>query len=44
MSNWKLLGEFIEPYDERNGNNITNVLGLNKNKEFMQTVANMDGV
>lgn len=44
MSNWKLLGEFIEPYDERNGNNITNVLGLNKNKEFMPTVANMDGV
>ena len=44
MSNWKLLGEFIEPYDERNGNNITNVLGLNKNKEFMPTVANMEGV
>ena len=44
MSNWRLLGEFIEPYDERNGNNITNVLGLDKNKEFMPTVANMDGV
>lgn len=42
---WHRLGEFIEECDERNvlGEEFA-VLGLNKDKKFIPTVANMDGV
>lgn len=42
---WRSLGEFIEECDERNDKWLDlDVLGLNKAKDFMPTVANMDGV
>ena len=42
---WRPLGEFIEECDERNDKRSDlNVLGLNKAKDFMPTVANMEGV
>lgn len=38
------LGDLIEVVDERNLSGITKVLGLNKDKEFMPTVANTESV
>ena len=42
---WVRLGDYIEQYDERNtvGNNYP-VIGINRDKVFMPTVANLDGV
>ena len=42
---WVRLGDFIEPVDERNADGkITTVMGLNAQKEFMPTVANLENV
>ena len=39
------IGDFIQLIDERNVDlKISNFMGLNKNKEFMSTVANIDSV
>ena len=42
---WVRLGDYIEQCDERNtaGNNYP-VIGINRDKTFMPTVANLDGV
>ena len=42
---WVRLGDYIEQCDERNtaGNNYP-VIGINRDKIFMPTVANLDGV
>lgn len=47
MSNWKLLGEFIEQCDERNGDgtyDVNAVRGISIDKRVIPTKANMDGV
>lgn len=47
MSNWKLLGEFIEQCDERNGDGTygeDSVRGIATSKELIATKANLDGV
>lgn len=42
---WVKLGDFIEQCDERNVSNFDYpVIGINKNKEFMPTVANTDEI
>lgn len=42
---WHKLGEFIQEFDTRNEEcRNLEVLGLNKDKQFMPTVANLDGV
>lgn len=42
---WRRLGEFIEECDERNPDgNYSNVVGLNREKTFMPTVANLEDV
>ena len=42
---WRCLGEFIEECDERNPDgNHSNVVGLNREKTFMPTVANLEDV
>ena len=42
---WVRLGDYIEQCDERNtaGSNYP-VIGINRDKTFMPTVANLDGV
>lgn len=42
---WVRIGDYIEQCDERNtaGNNYP-VIGINRDKTFMPTVANLDGV
>ena len=42
---WVRLGDYIELCDERNtaGSNYP-VIGINRDKTFMPTVANLDGV
>lgn len=47
MSNWKLLGEFIEQCDERNSDGTYGedfVRGIATSKELIATKANLDGV
>ena len=47
MSNWKLLGEFIEQCDKRNSDGTygeDSVRGIATSKEFIATKANLDGV
>ena len=42
---WIRLGDYIEQCDERNvaGNDYP-IIGINRDKTFMPTVANLDGV
>ena len=45
MMRWVTLGDYIEQCDIRNSTgHAYPVLGVNRNKEFMPTVANMDDV
>ena len=42
---WVRLGDYIEQCDERNSASINYpVIGINRDKTFMPTVANLDGV
>ena len=42
---WVRLGDYIEQCDERNSANVNYpVIGINRDKTFMPTVANLDGV
>ena len=42
---WHKLGEYIKEFDERNSDGLTvPVLGLNKEKSFMPTAANLEGI
>lgn len=42
---WVRLGDYIEQCDERNSANVNYpVIGINRDKIFMPTVANLDGV
>ena len=42
---WVRLGEYIEQCDERNSASFNYpVIGINRDKTFMPTVANLDGV
>ena len=41
---WVRLGDYIEQCDERNSASIRDFFGINIHKEFMPTVANLDGV
>ena len=38
------LGDLIQVVDERNSNGIATVLGLNREKQFMPTVANTESI
>lgn len=42
---WVRLGDYIEQCDKRNSASINYpVIGINRDKTFMPTVANLDGV
>lgn len=42
---WVRLGDYIEQCDERNSASVNYpVIGINRDKTFMPTVANLDGV
>ncbi|TGX82202.1 restriction endonuclease subunit S [Palleniella muris] len=42
---WVRIGDYIEQCDERNSANVNYpVIGINRDKTFMPTVANLDGV
>ena len=42
---WVRLGDYIEQCDERNSASVNYpIIGINRDKTFMPTVANLDGV